>query len=189
LNRLDQVDNVSLFEYIQSDIQRYGSFSSAITNQGFWVVFFYRFAHFFYKKKLGVFGFLIQGMLCFVFGCDISRKLIAGKGFSILHPDGIFVGPYVVLGKGITLNRGCFIGSMQNYFDNTVYPVLDDQVFVSTGAKLLGDILIGKESVVGPNAVVMKNIAANSTVLPPQCSVIAKYEVKKKSDPVLLDRI
>jgi serine O-acetyltransferase len=45
------------------------------------------------------------------------------------------------------------------------HPTIGDNVVVGTGAKILGDIKIGNNSYVGANAVVIKDVPANSTVV------------------------
>jgi serine O-acetyltransferase len=178
LNSIRSQRPKSFFSLIKSDISRYQSIFAALYSIGFWPVLFYRIAHYFHKHHIGVLGYFLQVISNIVFGCEISRKLEAGPGFLILHSQGIFAGPYVVLGKGVALNSGCFIGSLMISHDPNDYPVCGDYTYFSPGSKAFGGIAIGERSVIGPNAVIIRNIPADHTVLPSQIHVIKKYERK-----------
>jgi serine O-acetyltransferase len=180
---LDKINNQSrynLFYLIRSDLKRFDSFITALGSIGFWTVFFYRLSHFFHSIHIDIIGCVVQIVASLLTGADISRKLIAGPNLTIFHPSGVYVGPYTKFGQGVMLGAGCFVGALNQSTNPDNYPVLDDYVNISTGAKILGGLAIGERAVVGPNAVVMKNIPANHTVLPVLNSVIKRCEMQEQ---------
>ena len=44
-------------------------------------------------------------------------------------------------------------------------PVIEDRVDIGTGVCILGDIKVGHDSVIGPNSVVVRDVAPNTTVM------------------------
>ncbi|MFQ7300748.1 MAG: serine O-acetyltransferase, partial [Beduini sp.] len=63
------------------------------------------------------------------------------------------------------------------------HPTLEDRVMVSAGAKVIGNITIGNDSIVGAQAVVLRNVPPNCTVVGiPACIVKKDGErVRKES--------
>lgn len=73
------------------------------------------------------------------------------------------------------------IGTAVPFFDmNNLHPVpiIEDNVYIASGAKILGGITIGEGSVIGANSVVTKDIPRNSLVLGIPGKVIKKIENK-----------
>jgi serine acetyltransferase len=88
-----------------------------------------------------------------------------------------------MIGRTFTVNSGAFIASNLDPDDPGDYPYLADGVTVSTGAKILGPIVLGKGVTLGPNTVVIKSIPPHSTVLPPSSLVISKDKWKAQKPP------
>lgn len=51
---------------------------------------------------------------------------------------------------------------IQNKWENVGTPILAADVIVADGAKILGPIVIGENTVIGAGAVITKNVPANS---------------------------
>lgn len=79
------------------------------------------------------------------------------------------------IGKYCFVNQQVTIG----YISNDEPPVLGDNVVVSCGAKVLGNITVGDNVKIGANAVVTKNVPKNTTVVG-----IPAYIVKKNGERV-----
>jgi len=91
--------------------------------------------------------------------CDIGPRARIGAGFVIVHPGGVVVHGGTVAGANLCLFSGVVIGER---FDGRVSgpPRIGRDVFIGTGAKVLGPILIGDGSVIGANAVVLRDVPA-----------------------------
>jgi serine O-acetyltransferase len=65
----------------------------------------------------------------------------------------------VTIGKNATIYNGVTIGLKHD--DDKLGPVLGDNVYVGTGAKVLGNIKIGNNVSIGANAVVIGDVPDN----------------------------
>jgi serine O-acetyltransferase len=115
-----------------------------------------RFLFFLLRNKVPVLGRL-WGI---VLGCEIMCKL--PKSLIMPHPYGIIVHPDAELGEGIVLLQQVTIGARN--VDNKA-PVIEDNVFIGAGAKVLGGVHVGRHCTIGANAVVTHDIPPNSTVI------------------------
>lgn len=79
------------------------------------------------------------------------------------HPYGIFIHRNVVIGSRVTVMQQVAIGA-QHPADPGV-PVIEDNVCIGAGAKILGPIRIGHGATVGANAVVTRDVPSHCTVV------------------------
>lgn len=59
--------------------------------------------------------------------------------------------------------HGVTLGS-KNLVNTKRHPTIEDRVVLGTGSKILGDIIIGHDSIVGANSVVSKSLPPHSIV-------------------------
>lgn len=88
------------------------------------------------------------------------RADFIGEGLFIQHGYATGISACSI-GKNCWINQHVVIG----YSDIGKSPTLGDNVRISMGAKVFGDITIGDNSTVGANAVVAKNVPSNCTVV------------------------
>ena len=91
------------------------------------------------------------------FGCVISPGAIIGKNFKMPHPNGVVIGKNSKIGKGVTIYQQVTIGQNRDK-----YPTIGDNVIIYAGARIVGDIHVGDNSIIGANAVVTKDVPNNS---------------------------
>lgn len=80
---------------------------------------------------------------------------VFGPGLSIAHYGTIVVNSAAKVGKNCRLQEGVNIGATNG---STAAPQIGDNVFIGTGAKIIGDISIADDVAIGANAVVVKSI-------------------------------
>ncbi len=80
---------------------------------------------------------------------------IFGPGLSIAHYGTIVVNPAAKVGKNCRLQEGVNIGATNG---SSLAPQIGNNVFIGTGAKIIGDIFIADDVAIGANAVVVKSI-------------------------------
>ncbi len=97
-------------------------------------------------------------------GIEIHPAASIGEGFFIDHGAGVVIGETAEVGKNVTLYQGVTLGGTGNEKSHKRHPTLGDNVFVGSGAKILGPITIGSNSRIGANSVVLKNVPENATV-------------------------
>ncbi|MST93987.1 MAG: hypothetical protein EXS33_01715 [Pedosphaera sp.] len=86
----------------------------------------------------------------------------------IPHPFGILTGISTKIGEDVTLMHFCSLGPKDPWYQGEMkeqmHPILEEGVYVSMGAMVLGPVTIGAWSVIGANAVVTEDIPPFSTV-------------------------
>jgi len=175
--RLRQYSALSFWHCVRADVRGYRGVRVAASTVGFWAVLSYRAASSLRRSGLDFLAIIVQVMAQLVFGCEISRKAIVGPSLVIVHPIGVFIGPHCLLGRGCTVETGAFIGSNQSPADPDDYPTLDDKVAVATGARIMGPVVIGRESRLGPNVVVLRSVPPGSIVMPPAPRIVSRDQL------------
>lgn len=99
------------------------------------------------------------------FGSYISPNVKIGVGVVFPHPNGIILGGNTLIGNNCTIYQQVTFGG-KNIGDAQQgnYPKLGNNVIVFAGAKLVGDISIGNDSIIGANGVVIKDVQEKTIV-------------------------
>jgi serine O-acetyltransferase len=132
--------------------------------QGLHALVAYRVAHFFYKINLFFLARFISQMARFLTGIEIHPGAKIGKGLFIDHGMGVVIGETSIIGDNVLLYQGVTLGGT-GLEKGKRHPTIGNNVVIGTGAKVLGNITIGDNSYVGSNAVVIKDVPPNSTVV------------------------
>ena len=135
-----------------------------LTYSGLHAIIMYRIAHGLLKLKVPFFPRFISQFAKFITGVEIHPGGKIGKGLFIDHGMGVVIGETSVLGDNVTLFQGVTLGGTGKQRGKR-HPNIGNNVVIGTGAKILGNITIGDNSYVGANAVVIKDVPANSTVV------------------------
>ena len=135
-----------------------------LTYAGLHATILYRVAHSLRGIKLPLLPRVISQFGRFITGIEIHPGAIIGKGFFMDHGTGVVIGETTVIGDNVTLFQGVTLGGTGKQTGKR-HPNIGNNVVVGTGAKVLGNITIGENSYIGANAVVIKDVPANSTVV------------------------
>ena len=100
----------------------------------------------------------------FLTGIEIHPGATIGRRVFIDHGMGVVIGETAEIGDYVTLFQGVTLGGTGKERGKR-HPTLGNHVVVGAGAKILGAITIGDNVKIGANSVVLKNVAANSTVI------------------------
>lgn len=84
-------------------------------------------------------------------------------GVMFCHYSCIVIAQSVNIGKNVSIHQGVTIGRIFNGKYSGV-PTIGDNVVIFSGAKVLGNIQIGDNAVIGANAVVTRDVPANAVV-------------------------
>ena len=79
------------------------------------------------------------------------------------HPYGIFIHRNVLIGSRVTVMHQVTIGN--KHPSDPGVPVIEDNVSIGAGAKILGAVRIGHSATVGANAVVTRDVPSHCTVV------------------------
>jgi len=132
--------------------------------QGLHALIYHRIAHFFYKAKLFFLARIISQFSRFITGIEIHPGAQIGKRFFIDHGMGVVIGETAVIADDVLLYQGATLGGT-GLEKGKRHPTIGNNVVVGAGAKVLGNITVGDNSYIGSNAVVIKDVPPNSTVV------------------------
>ncbi|MEZ2718727.1 serine O-acetyltransferase EpsC [Niallia circulans] len=108
------------------------------------------------------------------FSCYIHPKAEIDEKFKVPHPTGIVIGEGTIIGKNVCIYQHVTIGSSGKKNELREYPHIGDNVTIYAGAKIIGGIKIGDNSIIGANSVVNKDIPANSVAVGIPAKIINK---------------
>lgn len=116
------------------------------------------------KNKTLMYG-IVNKHLITRYGCFIGPNSKIGIGVKFPHPNGIIIGDKTTIGKNCTIfHQVTFGGKVIGDATKGNYPNIGDNVTIFAGAKLIGPIQIGNNSIIGANSVVNKNVPPYSVV-------------------------
>ena len=132
---------------------------------------FYRVSSWFYKLKIPMIPSLIKLFIFLIynsvvpFKAKIGRRtfLVYGGVGCVIHRD-VIIGTDCIIGSNVT------IGGKSGVLE---VPQIGDFVYISTGAKILGNVKVGNYAVIGANAVVVKDVPDNAIVVGVPAKIIS----------------
>ena len=135
-----------------------------LTYAGFHALLAYRISHWLKVHDVPILPRMISQLARWVTGVEIHPSAEIGTGFFIDHGMGVVIGETAEIGDYGTRFQGVTLGGTGKERGKR-HPTLGNHVVVGAGAKILGGITIGDNVKIGANSVVLKNVAANSTVI------------------------
>lgn len=153
------------------------SFEVFLTYSGLHAVWAHRLAHKLFKRNWLFLARLISQISRFFTGIEIHPGAQIGRRFFIDHGMGVVIGETCIIGNDVTLYQGVTLGGTGKEKGKR-HPTLEDHVLVATGAKVLGNITIGKNSKVGAGSVVLQNVPPDATVVGIPGRVVIKDGIK-----------
>ena len=144
--------------------------SVIITYPGVKAVFFHRIANFFQVAGFDLIARIISQTSRFFTGIEIHPGAKIGKNLFIDHGMGVVIGETSEIGNNVTIYHNVTLGGIapsinsNNQRNTKRHPTLEDNVVVGSGAQILGPITVGKNSLIGSNSVVTKNVSEKSVM-------------------------
>ena len=162
-------------EFLQSIIDRdpaaKSKLSLILTYPGVKAVFFHRLANFFSVAKFDLIARIISQFSRFLTGIEIHPGAKIGKNLFIDHGMGVVIGETSEIGNNVTIYHMVTLGGISPSINSNDqrhikrHPTLMDNVVVGSGAQILGPVIVGKNSKIGANAVVTKNVDENAVMI------------------------
>ena len=161
--------------FLQSIIDRdpaaKSKLSLILTYPGVKAVFFHRLAHFFSVAKFDLISRIISQFSRFLTGIEIHPGAKIGKNLFIDHGMGVVIGETSEIGDNVTMYHMVTLGGISPSINSNEqrnikrHPTLMDNVVVGSGAQILGPVVVGKNSKIGANAVITKNVEENAVMI------------------------
>ncbi len=174
--------NVGLFAQIKEDFINIYHNDPAIKSRfelffnypGVWAVTWYRIANRFYRKGFRRTARLIMAFNQLLTNIDIHPGATIGRRLFIDHGIGVVIGETAVIGDDVLIYQGVTLGGVSLEPDVKRHPTVKSHAVIGAGAKVLGDITIGKRAKIGSNSVVVKSVPDDSTAVGIPARIVQK---------------
>jgi serine O-acetyltransferase len=131
---------------------------------GLHAVWFYRINHWLWNHNFFLLGRWLSQVARLLTGIEIHPGAKIGRRLFIDHGMGVVIGETAIVGDDVTLYQGVTLGGTGKELGKR-HPTIEDGVVVGGGAKILGNITVGKNSRIGAGSVVLRNVPDDSTVV------------------------
>ena len=151
---------------IKYDYRRYRetghSFADIMFSRGFQAVVSYRLRYWLVCKHIPFIHIIIGYLTEVITNVEIPANVCIGRGLVIFHGGPVLINGRACIGERISLRPGVVIGGD---YDGKGAPTLGDNIDIGVGAKIIGEIVLGNNIMVGANAVVTKSFPVNSVLV------------------------
>jgi len=123
----------------------------------------YRISNWLWQEGRIDMAYFVQMRVSEVFGVDIHPAAKVGRGVMIDHAHSIVIGETAVVGDNVSMLHSVTLGGTGKG-DGDRHPKIEDGVLIGAGAKVLGNIRIGRCSRIAAGSVVLRDVPCGSTV-------------------------
>lgn len=131
---------------------------------GFHALMIYRAAHWLWQRDIKLLARMISHIGRLLTAIEIHPGAIIGEKFFIDHGFGVVIGETAIIGNHVTMYHGVTLGGT-SLTRGKRHPTIEDEVIIGAGAQVLGPITVGKGARIGSNAVVVKDVRAEATMV------------------------
>ena len=145
--------------------------SVVLTYPGVKAVFFHKISNFFYKAGFDLVARIISQTVRFFTGIEIHPGAKIGKNLFIDHGMGVVIGETSEIGDNVTIYHAVTLGGSSPSIDSEKqryekrHPTIGNDVVIGSGAQIIGPIKIGNGARIAANAVVVKDVDDNATMV------------------------
>ncbi len=131
---------------------------------GLHAVWFYHINHWLWNHRCFLFARWMSQVARFLTGIEIHPGAKIGRRLFIDHGVGVVIGETAIVGDDVTLYQGVTLGGTGKEHGKR-HPTIEDDVVIGGGAKVLGNITVGRNCRIGAGSVVLRSVPENSTVV------------------------
>ena len=131
---------------------------------GLHAVWFYRVNHWLWNRGFLLLARWLSQVARFLTAIEIHPGAKISRRLFIDHGLGVVIGETAVIGNDVTLYQGVTLGGTGKE-QGKRHPTIEDDVVIGSGAKVLGNITVGRNCRIGAGSVVLRNVPDNSTVV------------------------
>jgi len=139
-----------------------------LLGKGFKAMLIYRLSHALWRLRVPIVPLLLGRVSQFLYAVDIDYHARLGPGITITHCFGLVIGCDVVIEGDCDLFHGVTMGTRgSEWVGDWItdgHPHIEEDCIIGAGAKILGPVRIGRNTVVGANAVITRDVPANSVM-------------------------
>ncbi len=141
--------------------------------KGFHALQTYRVANWFWQNGQTDLALYLQNLSSVLYGVDIHPAARIGTGIMLDHATGIVIGETSVVENNVSMLHGVTLGGTGKERGDR-HPKIREGVMIGAGAKILGNIEVGKGASVAAGSVVLQDVAAHTTVAGVPARVVGK---------------
>ena len=156
------------------------TFEIITTYPGVHAIVMHRFSHALSNKGFKWLARVMSNVVRLYTGIEIHPGAVIGRRFFIDHGMGIVIGETAEIGDDCSMYHGVTLGGT-SWSPGKRHPTLGNNVVVGAGAKILGPIMINDGARVGSNAVVVKEVPEDTTVIGVPAREVIKSDVTQKN--------
>ncbi len=172
---------ISFFDQIKEDFSIVWERDPAIHSKlelltnypGVWSIFWYRIANRLYKRGFKVVARMLMGLNQIFTGIDIHPAATIGRRVFIDHGIGVVIGETAEVGDDVTIYQQVTLGGV-SLSHGKRHPTIKEGAVIGAGAKVLGNITVGKNAKIGANSVVVKDVPDECTAVGIPARVVRK---------------
>jgi serine O-acetyltransferase len=140
------------------------SFELFFNYPGVWAVINHRIANRLYNKGYKKIARVLVGICSLFSKTDIHPAATIGRRVFIDHAIGVVIGATAIIEEDVLIYQNVTLGGV-SLDKGKRHPTVRANVVIGSGAKVLGNITIGKNSKVGANSVVVCDVPKSSTAV------------------------
>ncbi len=153
--------------------------------RGVWAMLWYRISHFLYINNFKRLARVISGFSQWLTNIEIHPAAQIGDRVFIDHGMGVVIGETSIIEDDVLIYQGVTLGGV-SLEKGKRHPTIRQGAVIGAGAKVLGNIEIGKNAKIGANSVVIKPVPDNATAVGIPAHVIEKGRCK---DPLMHNKL
>lgn len=143
-----------------------------ISNRGFHALLTYRICNLLWRYKIPLIPMILTRIIQILYTIHIEYAANIAGGVVIVHGWATGIGTGVTIGKGCRIYHEVTLGISHGDVDG--FAQVGENVLIGCGAKIIGPVKIGDNAKIGANAVVNKDVPANSVAVGIPARIIRK---------------
>ena len=165
--------NVDLVASVDRNPASHGLANPFLNHKGFHALEAYRIANYLWQEGRHTLAFYLQSRISEVFAVDIHPAANLGTGIFIDHGTGIVIGETAIVGDNVSILQDVTLGGTGKEMGDR-HPKVGSGVLICAGAKVLGNIRIGKGAKIGAGSVVLEDVPPHTTVVGVPAKVVGR---------------
>ncbi|CNC78005.1 serine acetyltransferase [Yersinia pseudotuberculosis] len=148
--------------------------------KGFHALQAYRIGHWLWAQDRKALAIYLQNQVSVAFGVDIHPAATIGCGIMLDHATGIVIGETAVVENDVSILQSVTLGGTGKTSGDR-HPKIREGVMIGAGAKILGNIEVGRGAKIGAGSVVLQSVPAHTTAAGVPARIVGKPESDKPS--------
>jgi serine O-acetyltransferase len=131
------------------------------------------------RYRIPVLNRLLRQVQMILGGVELGNDITLGPGVYFIHSLGTVVGGHARVGARVRFLGNNTVGAAHD----DGHPVIEDDVEVGCGARILGPVRIGARAVIGANAVVLTDVPADHVAVGVPARILPKRDLRHPAAP------